>query len=170
MDLNQINLYFNTYKKLNQSLRFGTSMCNEAWLELLPTGPSVDWGIETLPILLALIHPHFCIDRHGQQVVVDEFSKKSFKHDGSESCKIRTLLPGVSCPYHSVFEKSHADHLWPHSLGGLTTPGNKLALCQVCNRAKSNSPFLYPGENIARWLRLHVINLARKKSPGMSYS
>lgn len=28
---------------------------------------------------------------------------------------------------------------------------------------KGVTNFLYPGDNIPRWLRLHVINLARKK-------
>ena len=164
LDKEQIKIYFSTVKKLRQSNRFGRTTLNEKWFELFPSSPQVEWSHEELPILLALIHPDYRYDIHGQSIVIRDSQRSKFKpRVTSERCKINELIQGVKCPYQSSFEKSVADHLWPHSLGGPTIPLNKLTLCSQCNTQKSNSPLLFPGRNVPRWLRLQVLALVNKK-------
>ena len=56
MDINQLSVYFSTYKKLQQKLPYGPEEFNSLWIETVPTG-APQWSEEQLPILLALIHP-----------------------------------------------------------------------------------------------------------------
>ena len=165
MEDTQISEYFQNIKQLRNALRAGAEALNTKWFEVLPPNKPLDWTSEELPALLALIHPDYCIDNNGQKIVHDNYKRKKFNHDPTDRCQIGKLVEGVKCPYQSEFQKSHADHLWPYSLGGLTESGNKLSLCDVCNRAKSNSPFLFPGDDIPRWLRLYVVYIANKKNP-----
>lgn len=165
MEPEQIKVYFHHIKQLRNSLRAGTESLNRTWFEILPAGQSTGWNPDHLPAMLSLIHPDYCLDNNGQKISHESYRRKKFNHDPTDRCEINKLVEGVKCPYQSEFHKSHADHLWPYSLGGLTETGNKLSLCGVCNRAKSNSPFLFPGDIIPRWLRLYVVYLANKKDP-----
>jgi hypothetical protein len=152
------------FYELRQSHRFGFDQLNTKWLELLPEAPPPQWAHEELPTLLALIHPDFRFDRNGTIVQSSDYQRKRFSnHIKYERCQIHLLVEGVKCPYQDSFENSVADHLWPHSLGGPTIPLNKLTLCSQCNTQKSNSPLLFPGRNVPRWLRLQVLALVNKK-------
>jgi len=143
MDLEQLAIYFSTYKKLQQKLPYGPDAFNPLWIETVPAeGPH--WNVEHLPTLLALIHPNFTYNQHGQPDRNRDYSASrntfSIKYT-TERCQLSRLLGGnIQCPYHRRTVKCQADHLWPFSLGGPTIETNKLALCGDCNRQKSNSP------------------------------
>jgi len=52
------------------------------------------------------------------------------------------LLSGNICQKCSAVldNEFHADHVYPHSLGGKTILKNCQALCAACNLKKSNNP------------------------------
>jgi len=166
MDLNQLSVYFSTYKKLQQKLPYGPEAFNSLWIETVPAG-GPEWSVEQLPILLSLIHPNFTYNRHGHPDRDRDYStsRKTFsKKYTTERCQLSKLLAdAIQCPYQRREVRCQADHLWPFSLGGPTIETNKLALCEDCNRQKSNSPFLYPGDRVPRWLVLRVMQLKRSK-------
>ena len=166
MDLEQLSVYFSTYKKLQQKLPYTPDAFNSLWIEAVPAG-GPHWDVEHLPTLLALIHPNFTFNKHGYPDRDRDYSasRKTFPNKyTTERCQLSRLLGDhIQCPYHRRTVKCQADHLWPFSLGGPTIETNKLALCGDCNRQKSNSPLLYPGDRVPRWLVLRVMQLKRSK-------
>ena len=166
MNWDQLNTYFTTYKKLAVQLPMGHVNFNSVWLSLLPENHTMCSDVSKLPILLALIHPDFTMDRYNRPNTNPDYQKSFSKKTSRNMCRIDLLTEGhVNCPYNTKITDCHADHIWPVSLGGATTGENRLDLCGRCNRQKSNSPFLFPGHKVPRWLRIRVEELFKKKSP-----
>ena len=76
---------------------------------------------------MVLIHPIF------EDVEVK--SRYGFKATISGRCELGKLIHGAICP-NIAKEK---DHVFPWSLGGITSDVNRADLCQSCNRGKSNT-------------------------------
>ena len=56
---------------------------------------------------------------------------------------------GYQCPV--TGENMEQDHLFPHSLGGITCDRNQIWLCRYHNMLKGNDVHCYPWEESARW-------------------
>jgi len=63
--------------------------------------------------------------------------------DGSSTLKKRQLLANSSyvvCPYcRNTAHNAVLDHIYPIALGGLTTDGNTVLICEPCNRSKGKT-------------------------------
>lgn len=165
----QIRKYFSVTKQLRSSFGLGFESQCHTWLSLFGEikRDSAHWGPEELPILLALVNPDTYFDQRG--VNIGEFfeqphSRRQFSKSKSikSNCEISRLIDGVTCPYWRG-ETLVSDHLWPHSLGGSTSPDNRIFLCKTCNEQKSNSPLLFPSERVPGWLRNRVLLIYQRK-------
>ena len=78
-------------------------------------------------IAMVLVHPSF--------EDVKEKSKSGFKANVSGICELGKLIHGAVCPN----KAKERDHIFPWSLGGITSDVNRADLCETCNRGKSNT-------------------------------
>mgnify|MGYP006183417897 CR=1 FL=1 len=172
MDNQQIITYFQILKRLRSSLGLNHEMQCNKWLEMysrLSSDTPAFWNAEKdLPILLALINPCFYYDKTGRNIgedLVIKHSKRRFQSKSSiYGCRINFLIPSAVCPYYHKGVKLTHDHMWPHSLGGATREDNRLPICDVCNKQKSNSPLLFPGTRVPVWLQNRAAKLFQLKS------
>ena len=109
--------------------------------------------------IFALIHP----DRYLNYEILQEdvCHKRVFPHGRlrhHEKCGA-ALLWGYECN-NQTGSNVHADHLFPYSLGGMTSADNLLYLCQVHNRIKAADVHVYPWERAAPfWLDTMIIKI-----------
>ena len=154
MEQEEIVTYFSTLRYLLNERRETREI---RWLELYNQIQQED--IEQIGVLLALVHPHNYEERLRKAVLNKELRTYFVKNRFDEStlqltskCSIGNILgiDGLECPY---IRQIQQDHFWPYSLGGPTVKENRIHLCQECNGAKSNSPFLFKSEETPRWLK-----------------
>ena len=119
----------NEYLKLIDKLRrecTSPKARREFWLDLYEKTTLKKMESE-ISIAMVLIHPSF--------EDVEKKSKSGFKTNISGGCELSKLIIGAKCP-NKAEEK---DHIFPWSLGGITSDVNRADLCKSCNRGKSNT-------------------------------
>ena len=98
----------------------------EFWLDLYVNTTREKLKSE-IGIAMVLVHPSF--------EDVKEKSKSGFKANVSGICELGKLIHGAVCPN----KAKERDHIFPWSLGGITSDVNRADLCETCNRGKSNT-------------------------------
>jgi len=169
---NQLKLYYETLRQLVLNSRSGVIERCHRWLDIFDSTnleiSSQQWSVESLPILLALVHPDEYFDQRGE-----DFSKSFETPHGKskfpntlildEDCQLNELRFGLTCPY-AYSSGVQMDHYWPHSLGGPTSNDNMVYLCRKCNQQKSSSPFYYNFEAVPTWLVNRIQTMHSHKS------
>ncbi len=98
----------------------------EFWLDLY-VNTTLEKLKSEIGIAMVLVHPSF--------EDVKEKSKSGFKANISGICELGKLIHGAVCPN----KAKERDHIFPWSLGGITSDVNRADLCEACNRGKSNT-------------------------------
>lgn len=93
-----------------------------------------------LPLGFCLLHPELLGHPITYQRRPRQFS--SLIHRDFVACQAERFW-GVPCMRR---EDLHADHDWPHSMGGPTLPGNLTWLCSVHNQCKGSDIHCWPWE------------------------
>lgn len=156
----QLRLYYQALRQLILNSKSNDVERCQKWIKIFEdTGidtSSQQWGVASLPTLLALVHPNEYYDQRGEDIsnyFETPHSKVKFPNKivSDESCQLEELRFGLMCPY-AYSTDVQMDHYWPHSLGGPTSNDNMVHLCGKCNRQKSSSPFYYHFETVPTWL------------------
>lgn len=167
MNQNQIKLYCDTIRELRAYIGRPHKVLSEVWMRIYYTIEQDD-SETTLPVFLALIHPDFYYDRLGRDCRLNlsiphpRTRERMPRNVKQNRCRLDVLI-GEKCPLQRVGQETVCDHLWPYSLGGPSILDNQLELCDECNRQKSNSPYLFPGNAIPNWLNDRIRDLVEQK-------
>ena len=130
--------------------RFST----KSWMEVYR---AYKGGCLSLPEKLTLVHPHHYEEQEAQAGVVirgaNTFVLDRHRHD--LSCEARKVW--IQPCQLTQYEVVHADHFFPHSLGGPTVAENRIALCPLHNQLKTNDIHFFSWElGEPLWFSAHV--------------
>lgn len=117
-------------------------------------------GTASVAESLALIHP---LNFNGDQSPI--CGPRQFVEDPAfrfQSCQCE-LYWQVKCE-HRESPQLYADHVFPYSFGGPTVPENRMMLCGMHNRMKSNDIHLYPWEKgLPAWFAMVLTRIKSRR-------
>jgi hypothetical protein len=123
--IESLNQYMKLVYKLERECTNAASR-RDFWMELYQK-TSIDKMKSEIGICMVLIHPSF--------EDVGEKSRSGFKSHISGQCELGKLIHGAVC----LNKATERDHIFPLSLGGITSDVNRADLCKSCNRGKSHT-------------------------------
>jgi hypothetical protein len=102
---------------------------------------------EKLSLLSPLHLQNIRLPKHVkyENVIIEIQGKRNFKSEQGGKCDSQ-LIWGYDCFFDS--NNISSDHLFPYSLGGPTSPNNKILLCRYHNMVKNSDIHFYPWEQV----------------------
>jgi len=135
------------------------------WLESYHTFASGEMEIWEK---FALLHPDHNSEHGESSIRIMAWDKlrgpNCFPPKGSPVVGCEAVIVwGYQCP--NISENLEQDHLFPYSLGGITSDHNRIWLCRYHNMLKGNDVHCYPWEeaaNRAAWVDRHIAAIHKK--------
>jgi len=168
-----MNQYYEHYDMYFQDIIAAhgrTEDANEYWLDAVSRIVGVVDGntpvvkLENLAEVLALIHPDFFYNRHGDRFRrLDYLTPGVFTQLGRQGDCSHGEITGTKCIF--LDNDIEADHVWPASLGGPRHRNNFMPLCDEHNGMKANSIVLFNHTEVPPWLGSSLNKLRAHKRP-----